>query len=140
MLGVSLLVFLVNVVMTMRGGAPASGDPWDGRTLEWSVSSPPPPWNFNRLPTIHARDEFWLRKHDHQKGAPADLLSGDSIHMPSPSYWPLLMAASLLVMMSGFLIRPEQVMLGAVLSLLCVFGFALEYHRKPSGYEIRFPS
>jgi cytochrome c oxidase subunit I len=139
-LGVSLLVFLVNVLMTMRGGAPASGDPWDGRTLEWSVSSPPPPWNFNRLPTIHARDEFWLRKHGHQKGAPADLFSTDSIHMPSPSCWPLLVGASLLVMMSGFLVRPGQVVLGAVLTLLCVFGFALEYHRKPSGYEIGFPS
>jgi len=39
-----------------------TGDPWDGRTLEWSTSSPPPPWNYAILPQVHDRDAFWERK------------------------------------------------------------------------------
>jgi cytochrome c oxidase subunit 1 len=142
-LAVSMLVFLANVVTTARRGVLAGGDPWDGRTLEWSVPSPPPPWNFSRLPRICSRDEFWVRKHGREEQArSADLVSTapDPIHMPSPSSWPLLVAVSLLVMMSGFLIGTAQVVLGAALTLLSVFGFALEYHRKPSGHDIRFPS
>ena len=43
LIGASFAFFLVNVARTARGGAPAGADPWDGRTLEWSVPSPPPP-------------------------------------------------------------------------------------------------
>jgi len=42
-----------------------TGDPWDGRTLEWSTSSPPPFYNFAHLPQIDDRDQFW---EDKQKG------------------------------------------------------------------------
>jgi cytochrome o ubiquinol oxidase subunit 1 len=39
-----------------------TGDPWDGRTLEWSVPSPAPAHNFAALPIVSAKDEFWARK------------------------------------------------------------------------------
>ena len=42
--------------------ADTTGDPWDGRTLEWATASPPPPWNFARLPQVSGRDAFWLHK------------------------------------------------------------------------------
>src|SRR5262249_15500652 len=41
----------------------ATGDPWDGRTLEWSTASPPPAWNFAVLPFVTAKDAFWQTKH-----------------------------------------------------------------------------
>ncbi len=141
-IGLSMLVFLTNVVKTSRRTPLADGDPWDGRTLEWSVASPPPAWNFTRIPRIHDRDDFWLRKHGDEHGTRRRDLpetSSDPIHIPFPSCWPLLAAISLLVMMSGFLTSIVQVMFGAALTLLSVFGFALEYHRKPIGYEIRLP-
>jgi cytochrome c oxidase subunit I len=51
-LGFSTLVFVYNMVTSWRGGARAVGNPWRGMTLEWQVSSPPPIFNFDRIPTI----------------------------------------------------------------------------------------
>jgi cytochrome o ubiquinol oxidase subunit 1 len=39
-----------------------TGDPWNGRTLEWSTASPPPAWNFAFLPSVTGRDAFWVEK------------------------------------------------------------------------------
>jgi cytochrome o ubiquinol oxidase subunit 1 len=39
-----------------------TGDPWNGRTLEWSTASPPPAWNFATLPSVTGLDAFWIRK------------------------------------------------------------------------------
>jgi cytochrome c oxidase subunit I len=47
-------VFLVNVIVTLRRPRGAPADPWDGFTLEWATSSPPPAHNFDRLPPIRS--------------------------------------------------------------------------------------
>src|SRR5664280_1934323 len=51
-LGLSTLIFLYNMVTSWRGGPIAASNPWRGMTLEWQVSSPPPVFNFDRLPTV----------------------------------------------------------------------------------------
>ena len=51
-LGASTLVFIYNMVTSWRGGPKAADNPWRGLTLEWQVSSPPPVFNFDRLPTV----------------------------------------------------------------------------------------
>jgi cytochrome c oxidase subunit 1 len=51
-LGLSTLVFVYNMVTSWRGGPRAASNPWRGMTLEWQVSSPPPIFNFDRIPTI----------------------------------------------------------------------------------------
>jgi cytochrome o ubiquinol oxidase subunit 1 len=56
-----------------------TGDPWDGRTLEWSVPSPAPAYNFATIPTVHSRDPFWATKHGKVK--PQEVVYSD-IHLP----------------------------------------------------------
>jgi cytochrome c oxidase subunit 1 len=53
LLGGSILVFLINFVMSMLfWRVPETGNPWRSRSLEWQLSSPPPPGNFERVPVV----------------------------------------------------------------------------------------
>ncbi len=54
MIATSVLIFMVNFVISLRKGKTAGDDPWEGNTLEWSISSPPPEHNFAVLPTVHS--------------------------------------------------------------------------------------
>jgi len=56
-----------------------AGDPWDGRTLEWSIPSPPPFYNFAEIPVVHTRDAFWAMK---QEGIVPSRVPQTYIYMP----------------------------------------------------------
>jgi cytochrome c oxidase subunit I len=92
-LGLGFLVFLYNIFKTSRGPRNAPADPWNGATLEWSIPSPPPEWNFAQEPVVHGRDPLWELKRE--RGGPLPEPSagtGAGIHIPPPSYWPLVSA------------------------------------------------
>jgi cytochrome c oxidase subunit 1 len=69
MIAISILPFLINVIATFINGERVGDDPWEANTLEWATSSPPPPYNFDRLPPIRSeRPVFDLRhKHDREQ-------------------------------------------------------------------------
>ncbi|MFN8556438.1 MAG: cytochrome c oxidase subunit I [Dehalococcoidia bacterium] len=54
-----VVVFVWDVVRALRVGPPAGDNPWDASTLEWSTTSPPPPYNFRVIPAISSRDPLW---------------------------------------------------------------------------------
>jgi cytochrome c oxidase subunit 1 len=58
-----ILVFFFNLVRSLRRGRVAGNDPWDAWTLEWSTSSPPPEYNFSRVPRVNSRRPLWDLKH-----------------------------------------------------------------------------
>ncbi|GAB4439105.1 MAG: cytochrome c oxidase subunit I [Anaerolineae bacterium] len=53
--GISTLFFLINLFVSHRRRIAAGNDPWEGDTLEWLTTSPPPPHNFDRIPVVHSR-------------------------------------------------------------------------------------
>jgi cytochrome c oxidase subunit 1 len=61
--GIATLAFVANLVISYFKGAKAGNDPWDAWTLEWSVSSPPPAYNFASIPTVASRRPLWDLKH-----------------------------------------------------------------------------
>jgi len=76
----STLAQIAVSVVNRKKLADVTGDPWDGRTLEWATSSPPAFYNFARTPHVHGRDAFWESK---QQGLPtAPEPSYAEIHMP----------------------------------------------------------
>ncbi|MGA9271931.1 MAG: hypothetical protein WBV67_00435, partial [Candidatus Cybelea sp.] len=53
LMAISILIFFVNVIWSIRNGKRAGANPWGGRTLEWMVPSPPHYYNFKHIPTVY---------------------------------------------------------------------------------------
>jgi cytochrome c oxidase subunit 1 len=58
-----VVVFALNLVRSLIKGTDAGSDPWDAWTLEWSTTSPPPGYNFARIPAVMSRRPLWDIKH-----------------------------------------------------------------------------
>jgi cytochrome c oxidase subunit 1 len=141
LIAVSFLFFIANVIRNRRTGAIAGNDPWDARTLEWSIPSPPPVYNFARIPHVQDRDDFWLQKYgDGHGGAPrprpGPVTAAEiaAIHMPPTSFWPLLLALAIAMMIAGLMISMVQVAVGGLLTLWLMYKFAMELHRPAAGH------
>jgi cytochrome c oxidase subunit 1 len=126
------------MIWSAKRGKPAGDDPWDARSLEWSIPSPPPEYNFAEIPRIQARDDWWHRKYtEDADGRLVRLPAGGAdetpraaspgIHMPSPSYYPLIVALGLPCLGYAAVFREILwVVPGLVLLLFGMFAWALE--------------
>jgi cytochrome c oxidase subunit 1 len=61
--GPSILIFVINLFWSLKHGEPAGDDPWDAWTLEWATPSPPPAYNFEKIPEVRSRRPLWDLKH-----------------------------------------------------------------------------
>jgi cytochrome c oxidase subunit 1 len=141
-MGIGVIAFLVNVFVTAAKPRNAKGDAWeDGRSLEWSIPSPPPEYNFKQLPLVRSYDAWWKVKMDGQAEMPAAEPPGP-IHMPSPSILPLVMSAGLFIGGFGFMYDKLYLAIGGIgITLVCMLlrsvfddhGFHIEEDEQEKG-------
>ena len=125
-----VLTFMYSVWQSRRS-RPVSHDPWDAPGLEWSIASPPPPYNFAEIPRVEGRDHYWIvkdraREEGNPITGPEAPVDPASIHMPSPSYWPIITAAGVALIGGGILSHYGISFLGGVIAFLGVIGWANE--------------
>ncbi|MFC0613009.1 cytochrome c oxidase subunit I [Scopulibacillus daqui] len=108
-MAIGVITLVVNIVYTFVKGEKAEGDAWGtGRTLEWSIPSPAPEYNFAQTPLVKGIDTYWKEKMDGNKKVTAAEPLGD-VHMPSPSIMPFLMSISLTIVSFGFIFSDKGV-------------------------------
>src|SRR5699024_8251456 len=102
-----IIVLIINIIITAKKGEKAPADPWDGRRLEWSISSPPSYYNFKQLPLTRGLDPLWLEKTEGTgEMTPAERL--DEIHMPNNSCLPFLMSGGCFIVGYGFIYQTDH--------------------------------
>ena len=124
LIAVSVLIFLVNFFRTMRQEPTAPDNPWDGSTLEWATSSPPPEHDFDVVPEVHSYTPLWTNR---DMGiAPPEVPENNHIHLPPPSYMPLILAIGIGVLAVGLLSHLALVGIGVAVAIYGIWGWTLE--------------
>ena len=124
MLAFGVLVFIVNFFRTMAQERTAEDDPWGGASLEWTTTSPPPEHDFDVIPEVHDRDPVWYnRDHGIEPTVPDE---PEHIHLPPPSYYPLIVSLGVLLLGVGVLSHLALTALGVVVIVYSVWGWVLE--------------
>jgi cytochrome c oxidase subunit I len=133
-LGLAFVVFLVNIFQAWRKPANAPADPWNGATLEWAIPSPPQEFNFAQLPTVHGRDALWETKRERKGTLPEPpRVSGQGIHMPNPSYWPVVAAVGVLAVFLSLMFLGQTGVWGVVAAVAILFLGVYMWAFEPAG-------
>ncbi|QAS51132.1 cytochrome c oxidase subunit I [Halobacillus litoralis] len=107
LMAIGTLIFLYNIIYTAVKEKKVGGDPWGGRSLEWSIPSPPPHYNFVQTPLVRGLDPLWIEKMDGKEGmTPAEPL-GD-IHMPNASILPFMISLGTFIAGFGFIYQVDD--------------------------------
>ena len=133
---ISIVIFLLNVALSWRGGVQAGPNPWASHGLEWATSSPPPSYNFVQTPVVLGRHPLW------DGVGPLPVITGlsstrrevlvttafdaqpDHRHQhPTASIWPFVLALCMGVVWIGSIFTPWAVLGGLGLTLLTMFGW-----------------
>ena len=140
---IGVLLLLVNVARSLRSGAAAGPNPWDAPTLEWSVPSPPPPYNFVSIPIVASRHPLWedrLNETDERSILGSDVLLDEGketlavtaldaqpdaiMTMPGDSLLPVILALGMSVVFGGMLVvNWWAVSVGAVIVVITLLAW-----------------
>jgi len=131
MIALSVLVFIINALRSMRAGMLAGENPWGAGTLEWASASPPPAYNFERPPVVRARDPLWQpiaeppaeatqviglaeRTREALVTTVLDAMPSHRLAFPHPSVWPFISAVTLTGLFIGSIFTPWAVVWGGI--------------------------
>ena len=158
------LIFWWNLFTAWKWGKVAGPNPWGAATLEWSIPSPPPVYNFRDLPVVHSRLPLWEGDPTKEPGIPHGKVEEETeevtiggahvasvrdpendenrmsahdlgIHMPPPSYWPIVLAAAITLIFVGLIFRQVDGALhnlwwltvgGVLLTIFAIYNWAFE--------------
>jgi cytochrome c oxidase subunit I+III len=136
-LAVSFLLLAVNIVLSLRRGASAGDNPWDAPTLEWATSSPPPPYNFARIPVVRSRDPLWSEARLSREVVQGLRVAVREVVIttlnearpdlrepsPQPSIWPLLAAIAVGATFLASIFTPWAIVWGSLPVAITLIGW-----------------
>jgi cytochrome c oxidase subunit I+III len=129
-------MFITNVLRSRKHGRPAGPNPWNADGLEWSTASPPPNYNWERLPVVRGRHALWARHEDdpvvtglatdRREVLATQVLDAEPDRryvLPGATIWPLLTALAATVGFVGSVFNARWVIPGAILSGIALTGW-----------------
>ncbi|MEJ1158315.1 cytochrome c oxidase subunit I [Prosthecomicrobium sp. N25] len=132
----SFVVLAANAVAAVRRGALAGPNPWGVGTLEWATGSPPPAYNFERIPVVTHREPLWAEREslpvvvglavdDREVVATSPVEAKASLRemSPEPSIWPLLSAIATTIAFIGSIFTPWAVVWGGAIVAVALIGW-----------------
>src|SRR5215216_4916298 len=141
-----VLVFIVNAVWALRAGVVAGDNPWGAESLEWSVPSPAPNYNFHNIPVVQGRYPIWeatpdapivrglsTTKRETLVTSVMDAQPELKFEIPGPTIWPFLLSLATAVMFIAGIFTPWAFLVGAILAgitLTCWFFADPNYENK----------
>jgi cytochrome c oxidase subunit 1 len=135
-LAAGFLLFFIDALRSMRWGELAGPDPWGASTLEWATASPPPAYNFRRIPVVDSRDPLWasadgLTVANGLRLDRRELIVSTAVEAkpearessPRNSIWPLFTAAATSVMLIWSIFTPWAVVWGSIPIAVALIGW-----------------
>ncbi|WP_340315457.1 cytochrome c oxidase subunit I [Rhizorhabdus argentea] len=126
-IALSLILYLANMLVSMKRGQLSGSNPWKAAGLEWATSSPPPPYNFAHLPVVSSRTPLWdaretfpvvsgLRVDERETLLTSAIDAEPDLREPSPepTIWPLLAGIATTIMFIASIFTPWAVVWGAI--------------------------
>jgi cytochrome c oxidase subunit 1 len=130
MLVVATLIFVYNFFTSRKRGEIAGHNPWEAGTLEWTLPSPVPEYNFAVIPTVTSRYPLWEGNEKDAESAKANAVEGKTaadlgIVLPYSTVKPLIVALAMVIMFCGLITTMALTFIGAAVMVVALYSWLL---------------